>query len=709
MRRRILAGLRAAGRSKLAADGGLWLFGAMMAVNVVNFGFHMIMSRLLGAAVYGALGSLLGLVLVLGVVTGALQVAVTQAVAEHGGRPGSVEVRRPLWRAGLAGLVGFAAFAGAAPAIDGFLHFSSAVPALWLGAFVSLGIVGLVLQGVLIGELRFRAVAVAMLAGGAARLVSGLVLVAIGFGLDGAIAASAINAGVTCAILLWSLRYQLRPGRGLPVLGLRLRSTMASVVALGGFSVYTSIDSILARHYLPPVLAGNYVAAATAARIALFLPGAVAMIAFPRLVASTDAIEDRRLLTHALGLVGLLAGFAALVMLVVPGLVVTVLFGSTYVFAAHVLGILGVSAAGMALVSLLAYVHLARRSVLASATWAGVVTATVLIAAFHGALSELAWSMLAVSIALLAVMLAPVMARSMRADRGRGEDSGLEDLSTSGELWAAIEPELDVSVVVPYYNPGQRLRPNVDALIETLTGTGATFEVIAVSDGSTDGSEETLGGLPPCVRSVKLGRNSGKGEALRVGLAMGRGAYIGFIDADGDLPAEQLGGFMSIACAESPDVVVGSKRHPASQVVYPPLRRLYSWGYQQVVRVLFHLNVRDTQTGLKLIRREVLAAVLPRMVEKRFAFDLELLVVARRLGYTSVLEAPVRIRERFGSTVSAATVWGMLVDTLAISYRLRVLRYYDRAHPFVSVQPPVVPVRSGVTAVGLDVVRDMAR
>jgi len=117
---------------------------------------------------------------------------------------------------------------------------------------------------------------------------------------------------------------------------------------------------------------------------------------------------------------------------------------------------------------------------------------------------------------------------------------------------------------------------------------------------------------------------------------------------------------------EHPDVVLGSKRHRASQVVYPPARRLYSWGYQQMVRLLFRLDVRDTQAGIKLVRRDVLVDVLPSMVEQGFAFDLELLVVARLFGYRHLVEAPVRIGRRFTSTVSPKVVAEMLRDTLAI-------------------------------------------
>jgi glycosyltransferase involved in cell wall biosynthesis len=243
-------------------------------------------------------------------------------------------------------------------------------------------------------------------------------------------------------------------------------------------------------------------------------------------------------------------------------------------------------------------------------------------------------------------------------------------------------PTLDLTVVVPYFNPGARVRETVDELVRTLSATGATFEVIAVSDGSTDGSEQALAGLPgDLVHTVRLQRNSGKGEALRVGFTMGRGRFLGFIDADGDLPPEQIAGLAAIARdggGPSPDVVLGSKRHPDSEVVYPLLRRVYSWVWQQLVLALFGLHVRDTQTGLKLVRREVLADVLPRMAEKRFAFDLELLVVASRLGYRRFVEVPVRIRQRFGSTVSPRAVVGMLADLIAIFYRVRVSRFYDR-------------------------------
>lgn len=258
---------------------------------------------------------------------------------------------------------------------------------------------------------------------------------------------------------------------------------------------------------------------------------------------------------------------------------------------------------------------------------------------------------------------------------------------------ADLDASLDLTVVVPYYNPGDTLAPNLRRLREVLDRSPVDYEVIAVSDGSTDGSDSTITELENSrLLHVILPCNQGKGEALRIGLAAGRGRYLGFIDADGDLHPQLLEAFMALVNLYQPDVVIGSKRHPLSHVQYPPLRWAYSIGFQCLVRVLFRLNVRDTQTGLKLIRRDVLAAVLPRMLEKRFAFDLELLVVARRLGYRRFLEAPIVLQHQFRSTISLISVGHTLLDTLSIFYRLRFLRTYDRQRSRIaSDQLRVVP------------------
>lgn len=235
-----------------------------------------------------------------------------------------------------------------------------------------------------------------------------------------------------------------------------------------------------------------------------------------------------------------------------------------------------------------------------------------------------------------------------------------------------------VSIVLPYYNPGDRLRSTVEGLVEVLSASVTSFEIITVSDGSTDGSPFTLGGFSEnVVRRAGYATNVGKGHALRTGLALSRGRYVGFIDADGDISPEFVVQFVTCMETENPDIVIGSKNHPESNVQWTPLRHFYSTAHQFMIRRLFRLSVGDTQVGIKLMDRRVVAEVLPLLRESRFALDLELLVLAQRLGYTRVVEAPVAIEERVGSTISLKRAWRLFADTVGLFMRLSVRHGYD--------------------------------
>ena len=127
--------------------------------------------------------------------------------------------------------------------------------------------------------------------------------------------------------------------------------------------------------------------------------------------------------------------------------------------------------------------------------------------------------------------------------------------------------------------------------------------------------------------------------------------------------------------------MIGSKRHPDSAVHYPLIRRVYSWGFQLLVRALFRINVRDTQVGAKLFRREMLDTVVPLLLIKRYAYDLELLAVGAEFGFDRIEEMPVRLDYRFsGSGIGSAAVRRMFVDTLAIAYRIHLRHWYVRRY-----------------------------
>jgi glycosyltransferase involved in cell wall biosynthesis len=206
-----------------------------------------------------------------------------------------------------------------------------------------------------------------------------------------------------------------------------------------------------------------------------------------------------------------------------------------------------------------------------------------------------------------------------------------------------------------------------------------SYEVVLVSDGNTDGTvREALRVQSPAVRVFHYPMNVGKGFALSCGVDQSTGALVTFIDADMELDPANIRGFLDVMRTSECDAVIGSKRHPKSKVAYPRLRRFQSAIYQFLIRVLFGLNVRDTQTGLKLFRRQVLVEALPLLAIKRFAFDLELLVVARQLGYSKIEEAPISLEYQFESTVNLGSAWSVLWDTAAIFYRLKFLHYYKR-------------------------------
>jgi O-antigen/teichoic acid export membrane protein/glycosyltransferase involved in cell wall biosynthesis len=666
--------LRSRLTSGIFGRGALTFLIATAGLSISNFAFHIVVSRLIGPAQYGALGAILSIVNLLAVPIGAIQIAATQAVIARSFADGSHSVHRMVKRAALAGATGAAVLLLSTPLLDGFLHFTSPISLVVVAIWIPFAVVGAVLQGSLIGEYRFRPVAFAtFVGGGLLRLGLGASLALLGLGVTGAIVATLAAQVFTTLSLAFSARHQVLSSHRGTSLSTSSRDIVISLLALAGITVLTNMDTFLSRHYFNPVLAGQYAAGAIAAHIALFIPAAIVAVSFPHL-ADGKGISDssRKAFMQALKFMSVLGIVVAVVMALLPSLIVTILFGSKYGPSAAIIRPLAFESAILGVLTLLLYLHLARRSHAAMVSWFGVALVAVITSLRHHSPFEIAIVMLLVTLATLIMGAIPAW-RALTTAAAREETDPFDEIT--------LPPvEVDLTLVVPFYNPGPSLGRHVAECVEVLTSTGLSFEILAVSDGSTDLSEEQLADFDPKVmRLLRFDENQGKGAALRMGLLEGRGRYLGFIDSDGDLSPNLLNEFAKVIHDAGPDIALGSKRHPESKVVYPPIRRIYSFGYQQLIRILFHLPLKDTQTGIKVIRRDVLLTVLPRMVEKKFAFDLELFVVAKKMGYDNFAEFPVVIGERFTSTVSIKSVRETLLDTLAIFYRLKVLRYYDRS------------------------------
>jgi len=243
-----------------------------------------------------------------------------------------------------------------------------------------------------------------------------------------------------------------------------------------------------------------------------------------------------------------------------------------------------------------------------------------------------------------------------------------------------------LSVVVPSYKAEKYIEKNLLDIKRELDRIGRKYEIICVVDGRVDKTYEKAKKVakkyPKQIRVADYLSNLGKGHAVRYGMARAKGDIVGFIDAGHDISPYSISILLEHFKWYEADIIIGSKRHPASKVDYPWQRKIVSFVYQMLVRILFGLNVRDTQVGVKFFRREVLEKVLPRVLVKEFAFDIEMLSVANYLGYKKIYEAPIELNMSFkGSSVVskgfARTVFKMIRDTVAVFYRLRILNYYD--------------------------------
>lgn len=236
-----------------------------------------------------------------------------------------------------------------------------------------------------------------------------------------------------------------------------------------------------------------------------------------------------------------------------------------------------------------------------------------------------------------------------------------------------------LSVVVPAYKQEKTIKRDIRRVLLVLSKIRFKFELIVVVDGEVDATYTRAKTIKhPKLKVLSYATNHGKGYAVRYGMKRARGEYIAFLDAGMDLDPNGVSMIMEHMIWYKADCIVGSKRHPASQVHYPLLRRIYSYGYHLLTKILFRLSLKDTQVGLKVFRKDLLADVLPRLLVKKHAFDIELLAVARRRGYVRMYEAPISLEYNFTSTIKTGTVYEMLWDTLAVFYRMYILHYYDK-------------------------------
>lgn len=254
-----------------------------------------------------------------------------------------------------------------------------------------------------------------------------------------------------------------------------------------------------------------------------------------------------------------------------------------------------------------------------------------------------------------------------------------------------LGPHGKLSVILPAFNLECQIFNNIGS-VHQLFLNQIPFEIIVVNDGSSDKTADEINRAAkvfhPLVRAVHSPTNMGKGAALARGFAHASGSHLLLLDADLDINPSAIWHFFELMNQQQADVVIGSKMHRNSIIHYPFIRRVASFVYYSIVKLLVHLPVHDTQTGMKLFSRTTLEDAFSKMVSKRFAFDLEVLSIIHDHGFT-ITEAPIELdfAKKAGS-LTLTNIRQVMMDTLAIFYRLKILHAYDAFDASALLVPP---------------------
>ena len=251
-----------------------------------------------------------------------------------------------------------------------------------------------------------------------------------------------------------------------------------------------------------------------------------------------------------------------------------------------------------------------------------------------------------------------------------------------------------LSIVVPAYNEARRLPPTLTALVEFFRGFTRTYEVLIVVEQSTDGTLEIAAkqvAQQAHFQVVDNGPKRGKGHAVRAGMRRARGEIVFYMDADLSVPLAEVTAFLRhFEQTPKVDVLIGNRQHAMSRITrrQSALREGMGKIFNRVLQTLALVDLRDTQCGFKAFRQAACREIFARQTVEGFAFDVEILLLAERLGYV-VEDLPVEwINSPESKVEIVADSLKMLRDAWQIRRRLRGV------HPELPVPPEAVPAKS---------------
>lgn len=234
-----------------------------------------------------------------------------------------------------------------------------------------------------------------------------------------------------------------------------------------------------------------------------------------------------------------------------------------------------------------------------------------------------------------------------------------------------------ISIIIPVYNEESHIPSILTHIKNILSETMLDYELIVINDGSTDNTEPVLveeQKLDKRVKVLSYGQNKGKGHAVKMGVLNSRGDVVCFLDGDLDISPSEIKNY--IKELEGCDLVIASKTHPLSVITAPFIRKMLSKMFSMLVRLAVGINIKDTQSGLKIGNGNALRKIFNVMLVKRYAFDVEMLAIASRLNL-KIKESPIKIT--LSSSFKLREIVNMFIDVLGVSYRLRIIRFYQKS------------------------------
>ncbi|MFH0969213.1 MAG: dolichyl-phosphate beta-glucosyltransferase, partial [Patescibacteria group bacterium] len=204
-----------------------------------------------------------------------------------------------------------------------------------------------------------------------------------------------------------------------------------------------------------------------------------------------------------------------------------------------------------------------------------------------------------------------------------------------------------ISVVVPCFNEERTIYDNLKKIFKYLKESFGNFEIIAVNDGSTDG---TINELKKFKNEIPLliidnYENEGKGKAVRDGMLKSQGEIVMFLDADMAIPIEELEKFI-VEIKNGYDITIASRFVPGGKIIKKVLwyRAIMEKAFRLIRTVITNnYKVKDTQCGFKVFRRDAAMKIFPLLTTKRFAFDAETIFIAEKFGY-KIKELPITLQ-----------------------------------------------------------------